>query len=491
MGIAYVEYDDTKTDTNQMKTALAGADYDISHVAHKPICKAGPDLNAIEGDAVTLDGSGSFDADNDELVYEWAQVGGTNVVLSDTSSLRSTFTAPDVPEEGESLVFELTATDTQDNISTDRVAVRVADLSVPETVHTDVDPAGAKALIDSSEQLTIVDVREPDEYCTGYIAGSLNYPWNSGVFEQKYTDLPVDDNVLVVCGSGYRSDKASSFLDSKGYSAVYDMTGGMSVWTFGKEECPDTYPVAVAGDDKAVYEGETVTLDGLNSYDPATSILSYKWTQTEGPAVVLTNDSEVGPSFVALAVTNPVGLKFELTVKNANDLTHSDEVVITVNDNGINIFPDNVITFKTSSGKDMGLLVNSGSLVGLSVIDGGTTSGDKPDDLLYGLIDLKLKVDNLGDTANITIHLPESAPANYKWYKHGQDSTWSDFGDKASFNAERNRIDISVADGDDGVVDGWIMNKSGLGNKSTVTPNTDDDDGSSGGCFISTSGSFF
>jgi hypothetical protein len=58
---------------------------------------------------VTLDASGSSQADGHPLTYLWSQTSGTPVALSDATSAHPTFTAPEVPG---SLQFTVTATDT-------------------------------------------------------------------------------------------------------------------------------------------------------------------------------------------------------------------------------------------------------------------------------------------------------------------------------------------------------------------------------------------
>ena len=105
--------------------------------------------------------------------------------------------------------------------------------------HTDVTPEEAHELISTMDDLTVVDVREPSEYCgtRGHIPGALNYPWNSGVLQAQYEELPVDSAILVVCQSGGRSNQAATFLDSHGFSMVYDMLGGMSAWVWETELC--------------------------------------------------------------------------------------------------------------------------------------------------------------------------------------------------------------------------------------------------------------
>ena len=107
--------------------------------------------------------------------------------------------------------------------------------------HTDVTVEQARDLIDSTNNLVVVDVREQYEYCDaiGHIPGALNYPWNSGVLDARYEELPMYDPVLVVCRSGGRSDRAANFLDSKGFSIVYDMLGGMRAWIWETAPCVD------------------------------------------------------------------------------------------------------------------------------------------------------------------------------------------------------------------------------------------------------------
>jgi hypothetical protein len=54
-----------------------------------------------------------------------------------------------------------------------------------------------------------------------------------------------------------------------------------------------------AGPDQHVLEGDTVTLDGRGTNPPPSPRTTYAWTQTAGPAVVLTGASGARPTFVA------------------------------------------------------------------------------------------------------------------------------------------------------------------------------------------------
>ena len=75
-----------------------------------PIANAGSDKNAILDATVTLDGTGSRDPDgNSNPTYSWVQTSGTpKVTIDDSTSARTTFTAPSDPTK---LVFTLTVTD--------------------------------------------------------------------------------------------------------------------------------------------------------------------------------------------------------------------------------------------------------------------------------------------------------------------------------------------------------------------------------------------
>lgn len=116
--------------------------------------------------------------------------------------------------------------------------------------HADVSTVTANAMITSNSDLIVIDVREPGEYCgiNGHIPGALNYPWNSGVLQARYAELPVDADILVVCGSGMRSNLAANFLDANGYLHIYDMTGGMNAWTYDRVGCVDSDADAVNDD---------------------------------------------------------------------------------------------------------------------------------------------------------------------------------------------------------------------------------------------------
>ena len=105
-----------------------------------PSAYAGEDQYVLEGDRVSLVGSGT-DSNGSIASYRWRQVSGRNVLLNNASSLTTSFTAPQVTTV-ESLVFELIVTDDENNTDTDRVSVLVFNSSQSETPSIRQTPGG-------------------------------------------------------------------------------------------------------------------------------------------------------------------------------------------------------------------------------------------------------------------------------------------------------------------------------------------------------------
>jgi hypothetical protein len=100
----------TVTDTAGL-TSSAVTTITITPPQTAPIAVIGPDQTVNSGTVVTLDGSGSHDADGDALAYSWTQTSGPAVTLSGANTAKASFTAPTV-STNTALQFRLTVTDT-------------------------------------------------------------------------------------------------------------------------------------------------------------------------------------------------------------------------------------------------------------------------------------------------------------------------------------------------------------------------------------------
>jgi rhodanese-related sulfurtransferase len=78
----------------------------------------------------------------------------------------------------------------------------------------------------AEQRVRVIDVREPMEYASGHIAGSLNVP----LARITEADLPSGPLVLV-CHSGNRSSQALSRLLQNGHPhPLADLEGGIPAW---------------------------------------------------------------------------------------------------------------------------------------------------------------------------------------------------------------------------------------------------------------------
>ena len=84
--------------------------------------------------------------------------------------------------------------------------------------------------LSSEEDVTVLDVREPDEWEKGHIPGATNVP--RGLLElQSATALPDKDARIVVhCAFGGRGSLAAKTLGEMGYTNVANMEGGLTAW---------------------------------------------------------------------------------------------------------------------------------------------------------------------------------------------------------------------------------------------------------------------
>lgn len=73
----------------------------------------------------------------------------------------------------------------------------------------------------------VLDVRQPDEYRSGHIAGAKLIPL--GQLSRHIKELPQNKEIVCVCASGNRSGSATRMLVGAGLNAV-NMKGGMLAW---------------------------------------------------------------------------------------------------------------------------------------------------------------------------------------------------------------------------------------------------------------------
>jgi adenylyltransferase/sulfurtransferase len=85
-----------------------------------------------------------------------------------------------------------------------------------------------KERLNRGDKLTLVDVREPNEYQINRIPGTVLIPL--GEIPRRYAELDKNDEIVVHCKMGGRSAKAADFLRSVGFKRVLNLKGGIIDW---------------------------------------------------------------------------------------------------------------------------------------------------------------------------------------------------------------------------------------------------------------------
>jgi hypothetical protein len=285
-----------------------------------PIANAGPDQTVDESTLVMLDGAGSSDPDQDPLTYEWTQIAGPPVTLSDNSSPAPTFTAPFVQIGGETLTFQLVVSDGQ--LGSDPDAVNIAVMNVN---HAPIALAGDDQTVAEDSPVTLDGANSYDED-----GEAITFAW-----------VQTAGPAVALAGA---DAAAPTFTAPLVGPAGETLTFALTVNDGSHDSPPDTVnvlveninhdPIADAGPDQTRNEFALVTLDGTASSDPDADPLAYAWTQTNGPPVTLSDSASPTPDFTAPSVVAmaSVALVFELTVDDGYLGVHRDTVTITVLD---------------------------------------------------------------------------------------------------------------------------------------------------------------
>lgn len=74
----------------------------------------------------------------------------------------------------------------------------------------------------------VLDVREPDEWNESHIPGATLIPL--GQLASRVNEVPKDQEIVVMCRSGNRSQEGRDILLAAGFTNVTSMAGGINQW---------------------------------------------------------------------------------------------------------------------------------------------------------------------------------------------------------------------------------------------------------------------
>jgi len=238
-----------------------------------PVADAGPDQTGVAGSRVTLDGSGSSDADGDSLGFDWTltRPSGSSATLSDRTAVMPTF----ISDVAGQYIAELIVSDG-------------TDISFTDTVNVNLDQANTAPVADAGQNGSGSSDVDGD---------GLNYSWS---FMSRPTNSSATLTNPTAVKPTFRADLAGAYMLEL---VVNDGSLDSDPATVNiNAENGNTVPVADAGPDQAAAIGDIVQLDGSGSSDVDGDPLTYQWSFMAIPAgstAIFSNDSAVKPTFEA------------------------------------------------------------------------------------------------------------------------------------------------------------------------------------------------
>lgn len=284
-----------------------------------PVADAGDDLNAVTYLPIFLDGTGSYDPDQDLITYQWTIVQvptGSAATLSDPGQPRPRF----VPDLAGDYVFQLTANDGQSDSPADQVTVRAVDGNGVPNARAGRDRAAA---VGAAVELDGSASDDPN-------ADAVTFQWT-------VTSAPAGSGVTTGSLAGAATASPGFTPDVAG---PYVLTLRVSDGALADEDTvqvtaqpSNVRPYADAGTDRGSRTAQAASLDGSGSSDPdgGPSPITFSWSIVSRPPA-----SALGPQALSGAGTSALSFMpdvegqylFRLTVFDGVALDEDNVLVV-------------------------------------------------------------------------------------------------------------------------------------------------------------------
>jgi hypothetical protein len=163
-----------------------------------PVADAGDNQGVSPGVTVTLDGSSSYDPNGNIIAYEWTQLSGTAVTLSDEEAAITTFISPN---SNGILTFKLSVFDNDFNEATDEVIITISSpITIQDIQYTSVQgeycyetPMAGETVITTG----VVTAVKPGEYPNFFLTQPGVNSWGGIYVFDTSVNPQVGDELII------------------------------------------------------------------------------------------------------------------------------------------------------------------------------------------------------------------------------------------------------------------------------------------------------
>ena len=267
---------------------LLGASCGSNDTNTAPVANPGATQNVQTGALVTLDGTGSTDAEKNTLTYTWVMVSKpatSTAALTGPTTSKPTFTA----DKSGTYTVSLVVNDGKLNSAL-----------VTLNVFASVSSANTAPVANAGTAQTVVVGTKV------YLDGTLSTDAENDPIAFKWTlaAKPAGSTAALNSTSSptpnFTADVAGTYLATLVVNDGRTDSGSATVTIVASTG--NLAPIANAGPAQTVTPGSRVNLDGTASSDPNNDFITYKWTLTSVPSgspATLTSDTTAKPYFTA------------------------------------------------------------------------------------------------------------------------------------------------------------------------------------------------
>lgn len=105
--------------------------------------------------------------------------------------------------------------------------------SAADTNVTHLNAEQAQQLL-ADKKAIVLDIRTPEEFKAGHIAGATNINFQAANFEKALAALDKNQTYLLHCASGNRSTRALPTFEKLEFKSLYHLDGGLRAWQKAK-----------------------------------------------------------------------------------------------------------------------------------------------------------------------------------------------------------------------------------------------------------------